>query len=121
VRISIKRLAVVIGLSSLSFACSPMTDIVATNTEGTGDYAVKSTRVSDNMLSVDVCVANPDRAADVASRIVRQLLNHEYRMVTLNVASPAGPVGRFLWSETAERREPGGPPASICSDGRQSG
>lgn len=117
-RISIKRLAAGIAFSALTVGCTPMTDIVATNTEGTGDYAVRSTHVSDDALAADVCVANPDRAAEVADRIVRQLLNHGYRSVTLNIGAPTGPVGRFAWSETQARREQGGPPAGVCVDRR---
>jgi hypothetical protein len=117
IAISIKRLAVAAAASAVS-ACTPMTDIVATNSEVTGDYAVRSRTISDNVLAADVCVADPHRAAEVADSIVRQLLNHGYREVTINMASPAGPAGRFVWTETGERREAGGAPANICSDRR---
>ena len=95
-----------------------MTDIVATNTEDTGDHEIRSTTISDNGLAADVCIANPHRAAEVAHRIVRQLLNHGYQRVTINMASPAGSAGRFVWSETGERSGRGGAPASLCSDRR---
>jgi len=95
-----------------------MTDIVATSTEHTGDYEIRSTTISDNVLSADVCVAEPRRAAEVANSIVRQLLNHGYRSVILNIGSRAGSAGRFVWSGTGERGEPGGTPATVCSDHR---
>jgi hypothetical protein len=104
--------AAVLGLLT---GCTPMTDIVATSSEETGPYDVRVATVSDGALTADVCIQNPLHSDEVANRLVRQLVYQGYRSITLNLASRSGPIGRFVWSGTGERREPGGPAANPCT------
>jgi hypothetical protein len=97
-------------------ACStPLTDIVATSTERTGEYQVAQARRADGRMSLDVCTAPGANIDGIAERIVQQLLNQGYTDVTLELGPPASEVRssvtRVTWTRDQGRRvesvEPG--------------
>ena len=82
----------------LCVACSsPPTDIVATNTESTGDYHLANVRATDS-LTADICVSDSGDAEDAAARVSQQLVNKGFRSMTLNVYTRDRNVGRATWT-----------------------
>jgi hypothetical protein len=104
-------------------ACSPETDIVATNTEHVGPYELTPPATPNATdFAGRACVADNDSAAAVADRVHQQLTNHSYRSVTIDVYSagwsktPNEPLGRFVWSGGTLTRGTAPPVANVCAD-----
>ncbi len=99
-------------------ACTPHTDIVATSMEDVGRYDFDAARTQDG-LTATVCVDLPRESDTIVSRLVQQLANHEYRSLTFDVFSFAGPVGRWVWTPAGSRREGAAQTTSPCADIRR--
>jgi hypothetical protein len=95
----------------LPAACSrPVTDIVATNTEGVGQYTVVA-RAANDTLHAQVCLEPSADAEGIAERVVHQVMNHGYHTITLDLFSPrdaaTADVTHVVWTAAAGHRVTG--------------
>ena len=89
----------------MAAACSevwPRTDIVMTSGEDVGRYEVNATVRGDELLAT-VCVSQPREADEIAARVARQLYNHSYGAMRLDLVSAVdgSNVARYSFTPAA--------------------
>jgi hypothetical protein len=92
-------------LSLVTTACSaapgaPLTDITSTSTEKTGPYEVVQRTVEGKRYALRVDAMRPERAQDIADRLVTQLLTFSPEEVVVEVRphrSVSGETTRIRW------------------------
>jgi hypothetical protein len=107
----IATLCVVLAAATACACSPPTTDIVATNTEATGDYRVIDAR-RDGGLFLRACVVPGGDHDHIGARITQQLLNHAYPRVEIELLEPAADarsasVTRFTWTPGTGPRSEG--------------